>query len=169
MKLLLFRDVIRKFRNRRGVKGLRRLYSRREIDALMHRERARADRSGLRFALAVFQVSSMTLDPSVGLRRLARTLSRRARATDHVGRFDAERLCVILPETSAEGARSFAQDIRQLTTGCPAIPLGPSADEIRLEKLTVTNTADSLCCEVFSYPSEIVLDEGNSSLRRPEE
>jgi lipopolysaccharide/colanic/teichoic acid biosynthesis glycosyltransferase len=97
---------------------------------MLERERARADRSGLGFCLVVFGPVSDSdgAAPSHPLARLARTVLRRARVTDEVGWFadesvaeagasragrklTASRVCALLPDTAAAGARRFAADV----------------------------------------------------------
>src|SRR5206468_4379544 len=67
-----------------------------QIDRLIAREIARAERNGLHFSLALFRVrKGGRVGPTE--RRLALTLLRRARLTDEVGWFGDEYLCALLP------------------------------------------------------------------------
>ncbi|HEY7120713.1 MAG TPA: hypothetical protein VH475_29280, partial [Tepidisphaeraceae bacterium] len=109
---------------------LRDLLSPAQARHMLERERARADRSGLGFCLVVFGPVSDSdgAAPSHPLARLARTVLRRARVTDEVGWFadesvaeagasragrklTASRVCALLPDTAAAGARRFAADV----------------------------------------------------------
>jgi lipopolysaccharide/colanic/teichoic acid biosynthesis glycosyltransferase len=89
------------------------LPSREQIERLVAREVARAERNGLHFSLALFRVKR---GGRLGLneKRLALTLLRRTRLTDEVGWFDEEHLCALLPDTSAQGAQIFADAVCDL-------------------------------------------------------
>ncbi|QOV88468.1 sugar transferase [Humisphaera borealis] len=78
-----------------------------QIERLITREVARAERNGLHFSLVLFRVKR---GGRLGLneKRLALTLLRRVRVTDEVGWFDADHLCAVLPDTSSQGAQIFA-------------------------------------------------------------
>src|SRR6266550_6775815 len=86
------------------------LPTREQIDRLIAREIARAERNGQHFSLALFRVKR---GGRLGMneRRLALTLFRRARLTDEVGWFSDDHLCVLLPDTSAAGAQIFADSV----------------------------------------------------------
>ena len=90
---------------------IRDIHSRRNIDAILHRECARSERNGHEFCLVVVWAAGVSTPKH--LSKLARLLCRRARATDEVGWFEKGRLCVILPDTSEEGAMSFVRDITE--------------------------------------------------------
>ncbi len=47
------------------------------------------------------------------LHRVGRLLCQRARATDEIGWFDTEKLCVVLPDTSSDGAMSFVRNFME--------------------------------------------------------
>ena len=84
-----------------------------QVDRLIAREIARAERNGLHFSLALFRVrKGGRVGPTE--RRLALTLLRRARLTDEVGWFGDEFLCALLPDTSAAGAQIFADSVCDL-------------------------------------------------------
>jgi len=92
----------------RPIHKIKNLHSRRNIDAILHRECARSERNGHEFCLVVVGMSDNSAPRQ--LHRLGRSLCRRARATDEIGWFDARRLCVVLPDTTEEGAISFVRD-----------------------------------------------------------
>jgi lipopolysaccharide/colanic/teichoic acid biosynthesis glycosyltransferase len=93
-----------------------------QVRQLLERERARSDRSGLGFCLAVFAVEdSKRPAASHALSRVARAVLRRARLTDTVGWLDARHVCALLPDTSAGGARHLASDVSAALA--PQIPL----------------------------------------------
>lgn len=90
--------------------SLESLPSQEQIERLVTREVARAERNGLHFSIVLFRVKK---GGRLGLneRRLALTLMRRIRVTDEVGWFDEDHLCAILPDTSAQGAQIFADAV----------------------------------------------------------
>jgi lipopolysaccharide/colanic/teichoic acid biosynthesis glycosyltransferase len=95
----------------RPIHRIKSLHSRRDIDAILHRECARCERNGHEFCLVVIWLADG--GAARPLARLAKLLCRRARATDEIGWFKARRLCVVLPDTSADGAISFVRDFTE--------------------------------------------------------
>jgi lipopolysaccharide/colanic/teichoic acid biosynthesis glycosyltransferase len=89
----------------RPIHKIKNFHSRNEIDAILHRECSRCERNGQEFCLVV--ISAAKNGARRHVHRLAKVLCRRARATDEVGWFDAQRLCVVLPDTSGDGAMAF--------------------------------------------------------------
>src|SRR5438552_15956483 len=76
-----------------------RLCRKEQIQWILRRERARADRTRQGFSLVLFATAS---GPRAH-HRLGRILCRRARATDDVGYFDDadnQQLCAVLPATT---------------------------------------------------------------------
>jgi lipopolysaccharide/colanic/teichoic acid biosynthesis glycosyltransferase len=92
----------------RPIHKIRDLHSRKNIDAILHRECARCERNGHEFCLVVIGMAGNGSPRQ--LKRLAGYLCRRARGTDEIGWFDSRRLCVVLPDTSEEGAVAFVSD-----------------------------------------------------------
>lgn len=90
--------------------------------AMVQKERARADRSDGTFCLVVFDVGSAhPSDTLVSLLLVA--LRQRKRLTDEVGWSDDRHLAVILPGTTASGARCFAEEIsRAVAKTCTPPP-----------------------------------------------
>jgi lipopolysaccharide/colanic/teichoic acid biosynthesis glycosyltransferase len=73
------------------------------MEAILHRECARCERSGSVFCLVV-------IDPGVtssATVRLGELLMREVRQTDEIGFLDSRRLCAFLPYTTAAGAEQF--------------------------------------------------------------
>lgn len=100
-----------------------------ELERAFQRERARVDRNGQSFSVVVFEPG-----PSAGadLAEVARYLLDRVRDYDDVGALDAERLAVLLPESDASQAWTFADQARaQLADG-----------------------GMELHCDVYAYPHE---------------
>ena len=94
-------------------RNLESLPSPQQIDRLISREVARAERNGLHFSLVLFRVRRGNR-LGTNERRLALTLLRRARLTDEVGWFGDGYLCVLLPDTAAPGAQAFADSVCEL-------------------------------------------------------
>jgi lipopolysaccharide/colanic/teichoic acid biosynthesis glycosyltransferase len=84
---------------------LKHLHTRKEIDSILHRECARCERNGHEVSLVI--IAAGNSGATRHLHRLARLLCQRARGTDEIGWFDSHRICAVLPDTSAEGARDF--------------------------------------------------------------
>lgn len=82
-----------------------------QLNRLLERERARADRSGLEMSLLLIGLDGRPPE-GIDLSVLIDTVGRRCRITDEVGRFDRRSVFVMLPDTRAEGARHFAETIR---------------------------------------------------------
>jgi lipopolysaccharide/colanic/teichoic acid biosynthesis glycosyltransferase len=86
-----------------------------QMNIAIHRESARADRNGGEFALVLFRVRRK--DPSaLSTVRLAKTVLNRVRATDDVGWYDENHLGALLPDTAANGAWRFADQVCGLAT-----------------------------------------------------
>jgi lipopolysaccharide/colanic/teichoic acid biosynthesis glycosyltransferase len=95
----------------RPVHKLRNFHSRADIDAVLIRECSRCERSGQEFCLVVISpAKNGALRP---LHQLARLLCRRARASDEIGWFEPRRMCVVLPDTSGDGAMAFVRDFTE--------------------------------------------------------
>jgi lipopolysaccharide/colanic/teichoic acid biosynthesis glycosyltransferase len=109
-----------------------------EFEAVLERERSRADRSGERFSLLAFRHEGPQNGRPV-LAEVAGVLRGRLRATDEAGWLDGRRIGAMLPSTPAEGARILADEILgQLPDGAPrplcqisCYPCGPSDGERR--------------------------------------
>ena len=95
----------------RHIYRIRDIHSRRNIDAILHRECARCERNGHEFCVVVVWPADNGAPRQ--LSRLARLLCHRTRASDEVGWFEKGRLCVVLPDTSEDGAMSFVRDFSQ--------------------------------------------------------
>ncbi|HXE53727.1 MAG TPA: sugar transferase, partial [Tepidisphaeraceae bacterium] len=81
-----------------------------QMDRILRREMARADRGGHRFSLVLFRARPGP-QRHLSTHRLARALLRRARLTDVVGWFAEDYVCALLTDTPADGARVFADRI----------------------------------------------------------
>jgi lipopolysaccharide/colanic/teichoic acid biosynthesis glycosyltransferase len=105
---LLLKSVVARRARPRPIHRIKDLHSRSNIDAILYRECARCERNGHEFSLIVIGAGGKNAPRQ--LKRLAAYLCRRARGTDEVGWFDSQHLCVVLPDTSQEGAVAFVSD-----------------------------------------------------------
>jgi lipopolysaccharide/colanic/teichoic acid biosynthesis glycosyltransferase len=91
----------------RPIQRMKDFHTRMDIDAILHRECSRCERNGQEFSLVV--ISATENGARKHLHRVGRLLCRRARATDEIGWFDTQRLCVVLPDTAGDGAMAFVR------------------------------------------------------------
>lgn len=114
----MFTSLIRRFSSRgeRSVGAAGALPSVEEIQRLLDRERARADRTGSKLSILVFPCENAPdLVPI-----LVEILRSRLRTTDEVGWLDRDSLCAVLPDTPAAGAWKVADDVaHSLSTDLP--------------------------------------------------
>ncbi|HZK81758.1 MAG TPA: sugar transferase, partial [Humisphaera sp.] len=116
------------------------------MDHLVRRECARADRNGEAFSLVLFRVGHGRRR-SMLVRRLARTMLKRARLTDDVGWLGEEHIAALLPDTKAEGARAFADGVADAVARHLARPLAT----------------------VYSYPRDrVALAQSAAAIKIPE-
>ena len=121
----------RRFARRSPASALHGLLSPEQLARVLARERARSDRTGEVFSLAVFAVGKRKAGGDT-MAHLAKILQQRLRLTDDAGLLDPCRIGVVLPATPASGAWTVVDDV------CLSIPAG-----LRLPE-----------CTVYCYPSE---------------
>ncbi len=90
------------------------------IEAILDRERLRADRGNSSFAVLTLTFDAQPKEAEFA--KLSRILSKRLRATDDAGRLDGKRVAIVLPETPIEGAWKVSEDINDLLHGVMALP-----------------------------------------------
>jgi lipopolysaccharide/colanic/teichoic acid biosynthesis glycosyltransferase len=78
-----------------------------EMEHAFQAERARVERKGGVFTMVVLE----SIGQESATLPLARMLEERIRIYDHLGRLDARRLAVVLPDTDPQGAWIFADDV----------------------------------------------------------
>ena len=66
------------------------------------------------------------------LREVAKLISERCRSCDHAARYGGEEFCVLLPETPLEGARIFAEKIREAVEESCHTPEGDGSITVSL-------------------------------------
>src|SRR5450759_2188560 len=78
---------------------------------LIERERSRADRTGVRFSLVVFNHKGRKRDTYHTLYHLLGLLTSRARTSDEIGWFDKTSLSVVLIGAGEAGATEFGRKV----------------------------------------------------------
>jgi lipopolysaccharide/colanic/teichoic acid biosynthesis glycosyltransferase len=143
----LFSQVFGKLLRKGAFNGI---HSPEEFQLVLERERARADRSGNKFSLVVFDFGNTDggNGSSLSVEHLTRILFKRIRLTDTVGWFDDMSIGTVLPGTTGEGAWKFADDVHKKASAI----------------------ASQFSYRVYTYPLEGAADKGASSDRvRPGE
>jgi lipopolysaccharide/colanic/teichoic acid biosynthesis glycosyltransferase len=87
------------------------LYTRRQLEGVIQRERGRADRVRGKFSLILFRAR---VTDRRSMLRLARLLLGRCRTIDEMGWFADDCLAALLPYTGSDGARAFASSALRL-------------------------------------------------------
>ena len=83
-----------------------------EFDAMLARERSRADRAGTRFTVLNLSIPATQLQ-AADLQSIAEVFHSRRRATDLTGRTQDGRIGIVLPDTSREQAEILAASLRE--------------------------------------------------------
>lgn len=102
--------------------GLTGIYNRRYLMDALEREFSRASRHKEAFSLIMVDIDHFkkvndTYGHQTGdvvLKETARILNDALRKSDTIGRYGGEEFCIILPETTLEGARAVAENLRAL-------------------------------------------------------
>ena len=81
-----------------------------EFDALLTRERSRADRANSCFSVLTLSVPAMQLQPA-DLRAITEVFQMRRRATDLTGRTQDGRIAIVLPDTGQAQAEVLAASL----------------------------------------------------------
>lgn len=89
---------------------LHEIYFPKHLNAIIRRERARADRLNNQFSLVMFRL--VPLAGRWATLRLSRIVLNEVRTTDEVGQYDRHTVCAILPETTPEGAWKLIDRVR---------------------------------------------------------
>jgi diguanylate cyclase (GGDEF)-like protein len=102
--------------------GLTNLFNRKQLDALLEEEVARAHRHRRELSLLMLDIDHFKrvnddhghLVGDAVLTRLAASLQQRLRPSDKLGRYGGEEFCAILPETPLSGAAGMAESLRAM-------------------------------------------------------
>lgn len=131
MKFLVnFLDKMKRLLSHRKEVDLSIINSVEDFQAILRRERARADRGNKKFSLLVFEVEGFDENSSFA-KFLVKFLSSRVRLSDVIGKFNENNIGILLPDTTSEGACKLAEEIRQ----------------------KIALTVSSPACKVYMYPS----------------
>jgi GGDEF domain-containing protein len=77
---------------------------------LIELERGRVNREGHEFSLVLFRITDSAKSEKK-LNRIGRSISKRIRKIDQMGRYDDNHFGLLLPYTSLSGARKIAKEI----------------------------------------------------------
>ena len=124
LKIKALQDELRRsnelLRKLSSTDPLTALYNRRHFMKVLAQEFDRADRYNLHLAFAMIDIDHFKeVNDSFGhqagddlLSAMGSLIKRQIRASDIPGRYGGEEFCVILPQTSLEGAKEFAERFR---------------------------------------------------------
>ncbi|HVY21751.1 MAG TPA: GGDEF domain-containing protein [Steroidobacteraceae bacterium] len=106
--------------------GLTNLCNRQQLDKLLSEEIQRCQRSPRPLAVLLLDIDHFKkINDEYGhlagdsvLRGLASAMTKRMRPSDRLGRYGGEEFCILLPDTSLDGAASFAEGLRALAESC---------------------------------------------------
>ena len=134
--------------------GLTGLFNHRHIHGLLHEEFDRADRTGERLTVAMFDLDRFkSVNDNYGhqagdrvLERFAEILRETAREIDRLGRYGGEEFMAILPDTGIEDGVVFVERVRREVARHP-FNIG------REQPLKMT-----VSCGVATYPYELIQD-----------
>ncbi len=132
--------------------GLTGLFNHRHIHALLNEEFERADRTGERLSIAMFDLDRFkSVNDNHGhqagdrvLEQLADILRESAREIDRLGRYGGEEFMTLLPDTSIDDAEVFVERVRREVARRPFNIGGP-------DPLFMTTSVG-----VASYPHELI-------------
>jgi len=133
-------NPISRLQQKRALRGLHNVG---ELRSILERESSRAERAGQQFSVVVFDAGDVEQNYAQTM-RMALTLLRRRRTTDEVGWFEERRLAAVLPNTMAEGAWKFADDIRASISD---------------------DKEQAPACTVYTYPSDWFKNAGGGNDR----
>ena len=98
------------FKNMEKIAATERIHSSQSFQYLIDLERGRVNREGHEFALVLFRIADKAKSEKA-LIRMGRSISKRIRKIDQMGRYDESRFGLLLPYTSLNGARKIAKDL----------------------------------------------------------
>lgn len=117
-----FLDLLNPFRWFRRNAAFHGIHPTERFRDIIERERSRADRTGVRFSLVVFNLTGRKRDTYHTLYHLAALLLSRVRTSDEVGWFDKTSLAVILIGSGEAGAADFGKIVTASLPEGVAVP-----------------------------------------------
>ena len=138
----------------------------RGYEAELEREVARARRTGRPLSLLALGLDVAnekdahdSMESGLAIREFAELLTHIARATDVLCRRDAREFTVLLPETSAAGARSFLSRVRQEAATHTFTHGAPTMASAGLVDWRPNETSESLHARVLSAVTRVAADD----------
>ena len=121
-KIRQLEEQLRKERKRAGTDTLTRLPNRRAIDDFIEKQEAQYQRYGDNYSVVLFDIDHFkSVNDTYGhdagdvvLASFGRMLRRYSRQVDFTGRWGGEEFLVVLPKTDKEGAKRFADKLREV-------------------------------------------------------
>ena len=115
-------EALRQERKKSGTDTLTRLPNRRAIDDFIEKQEAQYQRYGDNYSVVLFDIDHFkSVNDTYGhdagdvvLASFGRMLRRYSRAVDFTGRWGGEEFLVVLPKTDKEGAKRFADKLREV-------------------------------------------------------
>jgi len=123
-KVRILEEALRKERKRSTTDALTKLPNRRAIDEFLHKQEAAWQRYGENYSVVLFDIDHFkSVNDTYGhdagdviLASVGKILRRYSREIDFVGRWGGEEFLVVLPKTDAEGAKVFADKLRDVVS-----------------------------------------------------
>ncbi len=121
-RVKLLEEELRKERKKAGTDTLTRLPNRRAIDDFIQKQEAHYQRYGDNYSVVLFDIDHFkSVNDTYGhdagdvvLASFGRMLRRYSRQVDFTGRWGGEEFLVVLPKTNKEGAKRFADKLREV-------------------------------------------------------
>jgi len=100
------------FKNTTSKGNNNKIFSKEVFHRVLERERARVDRYGGEFSMAVFDVGNSNKE-KINEHYFSHIVAKKIRPTDEVGWFEIAKVGIVLPDTPPFGARKLAEEICQ--------------------------------------------------------
>jgi len=114
---------------------IKKVYPEKEFFRIIENERERANRNKHQFSLIIFDLGMPGTDTNTK-QNFLKKITQRVRLIDEIGRYGPKRVGIVLPYTSANGAREFADSLDDLLQ--TSIPIS--------------------ICTIYTYPSKNDVD-----------
>jgi hypothetical protein len=97
------------------------IFSQKAFQKILHIERCRANRNAHQFSLIIFDLAADQEDKKF-ISSMVEKISSRVRDIDLIGWHDINKIGVVLPYTSARGAKKFINDIYSILIDSKPLP-----------------------------------------------
>jgi PleD family two-component response regulator len=98
------------FKKTEKIAVIERIHTSQSFHHLIDLERGRVNREGHEFSLVLFRITDKAKSEKI-LNRMGRTISKRIRKIDQIGRYDENHFGLLLPYTPLYGARKIAKEL----------------------------------------------------------